>query len=243
MKAATQPGRSSGLGEKYIVIVRHGHSSWNEQSRIQGATDESQLTAKGRSQAIRVRESIAGINFDSCFASPHTRARQTVDIIWTGRTAPLCYLDNLREADLGWFQGKTNETVAREFPDIYRCWREEPEKFCIDGRHPVLDAFKQAQGAWKELLAAPGSRHLIITHKSILRSLLCTALGLPPSQFRSMDISNGGICMVRIKSNRRCMLSALNLTSHLDYDVAYTLPEKAENDTLFDMAAEKASVE
>jgi broad specificity phosphatase PhoE len=26
--------------------------------------------------------------------------------------------------------------------------------------------------------------HLIVTHKSILRAMICTALGLPPAQFR-----------------------------------------------------------
>jgi broad specificity phosphatase PhoE len=48
-----------------------------------------------------------------------------------------------------------------------------------------------------DLLSAPGGNHLVITHKSLLRALLCTALGLPPRQFRAIDISNGAVCMVR----------------------------------------------
>lgn len=27
-------------------------------------------------------------------------------------------------------------------------WREEPERFVLDGRHPVLDAFRQSRRAW-----------------------------------------------------------------------------------------------
>jgi serine/threonine-protein phosphatase PGAM5 len=47
------------------------------------------------------------------------------------------------------------------------------------------------------MLSFAGSCHLVITHKSLLRSMLCTALGLPPRQFRAIDISNGAVCMVR----------------------------------------------
>jgi broad specificity phosphatase PhoE len=47
------------------------------------------------------------------------------------------------------------------------------------------------------MLAAPGTLHLVVTHKSLLRAMLCTSLGLPPRQFRAIDISNAAVCMVR----------------------------------------------
>jgi serine/threonine-protein phosphatase PGAM5 len=47
------------------------------------------------------------------------------------------------------------------------------------------------------MLSYPGSTHLVVTHKSLLRSMLCTALGLPPRQFRAIDLANGAVCMVR----------------------------------------------
>eukprot|EP00775_Hariotina_reticulata_P011973 gene11974-12116_t len=167
------------------------------------------------------------------------------------------YLPNLAEVDLGWFQGLRNEDIAREHPELYRVWREEPERFVLDGRHPVLDAFRQSRRAWhgraagadpvsldplaaagsssntSDMLSAPGSRHLVITHKSLLRALLCTALGLPPRQFRAIDIANGAICMVRCNTNGDMRFSTLNLTSHLLYDnVRYQMPAVDKNDKL-----------
>jgi hypothetical protein len=38
--------------------------------------------------------------------------------------------------------------IARDHPELYRVWREEPERFCLDGRYPVLDAFRQSRRAW-----------------------------------------------------------------------------------------------
>lgn len=48
-----------------------------------------------------------------------------------------------------------------------------------------------------DMLSYPGSTHLVVTHKSLLRAMLCAALGLPPRQFRAIDLSNGAVCMVR----------------------------------------------
>jgi broad specificity phosphatase PhoE len=143
------------------------------------------------------------------------------------------YLPSLAEVDLGWFQGLRNADIARDHPDLYRVWREEPERFCLGGRYPVLDAFRQARRAWTDMLSYPGSTHLVVTHKSLLRAMLCTALGLPPRQFRAIDLSNGAVCMVRCNARGDLMLSALNLTSHLEYDnVRYGLPGSNSNDKL-----------
>ena len=48
-----------------------------------------------------------------------------------------------------------------------------------------------------EILEAPGSSHLVITHKSMARAFLCTALALPPTSFRSLDMNNGGVSIFR----------------------------------------------
>ena len=80
---------------------------------LQGNTDESELTALGRAQAVRAGVALSDISFDSCFSSPHTRARQTTDIVWqqwrdSAAVAEPIYLPSLAEVDLGWFQGLRN---------------------------------------------------------------------------------------------------------------------------------------
>ena len=48
-----------------------------------------------------------------------------------------------------------------------------------------------------EILEAEGTHHLVVTHKSILRALLCVALNLPSTSFRAFDIHNAGVCTFR----------------------------------------------
>lgn len=40
------------LGDKQIVFVRHGSTTWNAEKRIQGSSDESHLTEYGREQVF-----------------------------------------------------------------------------------------------------------------------------------------------------------------------------------------------
>ena len=47
------------------------------------------------------------------------------------------------------------------------------------------------------MLQAEGSLHLVVTHKSIARALLCVALGILPEGFRAIDVHNGGVCIFR----------------------------------------------
>lgn len=68
--------------------------------------------------------------------------------------------------------------------------------FMLKFQPQLLEAFEIL--FWSaEILLAEGSSHLVVSHKSILRALLCVALGLPEISFRAVDIHNGGICVFR----------------------------------------------
>lgn len=54
---------------KVFVFLRHGHSTWNEQHRIQGNTNESALTPLGQEQALRARAALSDIAFDRWVAA------------------------------------------------------------------------------------------------------------------------------------------------------------------------------
>ncbi|DBA80959.1 TPA: hypothetical protein ACH3X2_007175 [Trebouxia sp. C0005] len=204
--------------EKTIVIVRHGLTTWNEQSRIQGTADDPDITPYGEEQAVRVRNALSRMHIDSLFSSPLKRARTTSEIIWQGREGSCIYTESLKEAPLGWLEGMTNADAAKKDPEQFEIWRKDPAKFSFDGRYPLLEVYDKAKEAWKEILEAPGSSHLVITHKSMARAFLCTALALPPTSFRSLDMNNGGVSIFRVNKRGEPMLTNMNLTAHEHYD-------------------------
>ncbi|GBG65643.1 hypothetical protein CBR_g51943 [Chara braunii] len=221
-KGATAPLVLRSLpSTKTIVLVRHGLSSWNEESRVQGSSDQSVLSEKGRMQASRCREALRYIPFDMCFASPISRARTSAEIIWEGRKEPLIFLDSLKEANLLFLEGMRNADALEQYPDLYKAWREDPAEFHVNGVYPVVNLWERARQAWEELLSTPGEKVLVVTHKSIMRSLLCTALGLGPDKFRCVDVNNGGVSIFCVNPRGEPMLQNSNLTAHLYVDNVY----------------------
>ncbi|KAK9714684.1 hypothetical protein RND81_06G112000 [Saponaria officinalis] len=206
---------------KKITIVRHGLSSWNAESRVQGSSDLSVLTDTGAKQAERCRNALADIHFDRCFSSPITRAKSTAEIIWQGRKEPLVFLDSLKEAHLFFLEGMKNEDAKKIYPKEYTTWREDPVNFHVNGVYPIKKLWDTATDAWREILSTPGESILVVTHKSMLRALVCTSLGLGPERFRAFDVDNGGMCVFNFNKRGEAMLHSLNMTSHMYGDHTY----------------------
>ncbi|KAA8515258.1 hypothetical protein F0562_018512 [Nyssa sinensis] len=206
---------------KKVTLVRHGLSSWNKERRIQGSSNLSILTETGVTQAERCRKALADIYFDQCFSSPISRAKSTAEVIWQGREEPLVFLDSLEEAHLYFLEGMKNVDARQRYPKEYRTWREDPCNFSVNGVYPIRKLWEVASEAWKEILFTPGENFLVVTHKSMLRALICTALGLGPERFRAIDVNNGGISVFNFNRQGEAMLQSLNMTAHMYSDHAY----------------------
>ncbi|CAO2194372.1 unnamed protein product [Urochloa humidicola] len=206
---------------KKITLVRHGLSSWNAESRVQGSSNLSVLTETGAKQAEKCRDALANMKFDVCFSSPISRAKSTAEIIWQGKEEPLVFLDSLKEAHLFFLEGMSNADAKKQYPELYTKWREDPANFHVNGIYPIRELWGTARQAWEQILLTPGENLLVVTHKSILRALICTALGLPPERFRAIDVNNGGMCVFTVNKHGEAMLQALNMTAHMYSDHTY----------------------
>ncbi|MBA0724158.1 hypothetical protein Golax_020866, partial [Gossypium laxum] len=213
--------RESLSSPKKVILVRHGLSTWNEEGRVQGSSNLSVLTEAGVKQAERCRHALANMHFDQCFSSPISRAKTTAEVLWQGREEPLVFLDSLKEAHLFFLEGMKNVDAKVIYPKEYITWREDPANFYVNGVYPLRRLWATARDAWREILFTPGESFLVVTHKSIVRALICTALGLPPERFRSIDVNNGGISTFVFNKRGEAMLNSLNMTAHMYSDHVY----------------------
>ena len=185
-----------------VTLVRHGQSTWNAEGRMQGSSDVSVLTAKGEAQAREAAGLLSGVDFDALFRSPLQRASVTADVVWGTRTGPVRDLWALREIDLYCFQGMLKDEGLAQYPDAYAAWKRDPAGCALpDERgelhYPVRELWDRGHVAWREVLAgAPqgptGVHILVVAHNAILQAMLCAALGLPPTAFRTFKLSNAG---------------------------------------------------
>eukprot|EP00741_Cyanophora_paradoxa_P007202 tig00001085_g6968.t1 len=238
--------------EKVVYLVRHGQSSWNKLNKIQGRSDHSVLTDKGRLQAMLVGEAIREIDFDVVFCSPLQRARQTAEAalarhtLWAseekaarsrhalatsnlGEGPFLCgafamqLSGELREIDLREWEGLTKEEVKQRSPELYGQWSRDPVALSLGGRRPVVDMWHQALRAWNQILATDARTVLVVAHNAVNKAMVSTALGVGPNGYRQLLQGNGGISVVRFGATGLVEVETVNQTHHMKA----SLPEEA----------------
>ena len=190
-----------------ITFVRHGQSTWNAEGRIQGSSDASTLTEKGREQAESTRALLALDEFDACLRSPLKRASETAEIVWgnrkrsgeDGASDPFVDVVDLREIDLYAFEGLLKEEGVEKFGEEYMNWKKRPGDFEIDGHYPVRELWDRATSVWENVLTRQShKRLLVVAHNAVNQALLGSALGLGPHYFRRLLQSNCAVSKVII---------------------------------------------
>ncbi len=82
--SVTSPGDRS----VELYLVRHGETTWNASRRYQGQS-ESDLSPRGRDQAVAVGRRLAALEFSGAYASDLRRTVATAEIILADRAVPL----------------------------------------------------------------------------------------------------------------------------------------------------------
>ncbi len=211
-----------------VIIVRHGQSTYNTEKRIQGRTDFSTLTEKGRNDAAKVGQALYSIPFNRAYCSPLQRAKQTAEIICSQLAINALPepSSSLLEVDLPLWERMLSAEVKQKFAEDYRIWQEKPDKFYMlvtDGegtrKHfPVLSLYAQAREFWQEILPRHrGETILIVGHNGINRALISTALGIAPSCYQSVQQSNCGVSVLNFSGGwgEPVQLESLNQTQHM----------------------------
>jgi probable phosphoglycerate mutase len=220
-----------------VIIVRHGQSTYNTERRIQGRSDTSQLTQKGRDDASKVGKALSNIKFNAIYSSPLQRASLTAEIICrdSGQSTAPQTSNNLVEVDLPNWVGMTTTEVKEKFPSDYETWHSHPDKFMMSiptssGNReffPVLSLYEQAKQCWEEILGRhKGETILIVGHNGINRALISTALGIPAARYHSLQQSNCGISILNFSGGlgENVQLESMNQTQHMGETIPSARP-------------------
>ncbi|MCS7031011.1 MAG: histidine phosphatase family protein [Gloeomargarita sp. SKYG116] len=196
-----------------LLLTRHGESTYNAQSLIQGRSDAALLTERGRAMAIQTGQMLQGVPIDHLYVSPLRRALETAQLLNLAGV-PITPTPDLLEIDLAAWEGLPHETVRTQFPEDYRRWRTAPAEFVMDGRYPLLELLTQAERLTHRLVTQHrGQTVLGVGHATINRMWLVHLLGLQPADYFRLQQSNCGVSIVNLQGEQ-AQLEALNLVFH-----------------------------
>lgn len=176
-----------------IILIRHGETAWNADTRIQGQLDIG-LNGRGLQQAERTGAALADEVIDAVVSSDLSRARQTAEPIAARHRLPMALHTGLRERGFGAFEGLTWAEIDTRWPDQALAWRRRVPDFAPEGGESLI-TFRQRVVAAADALARQhlGRQVVWVAHGGVLDVLYREATRLPLDAPRTWALDNAQI--------------------------------------------------
>jgi broad specificity phosphatase PhoE len=197
-----------------IILVRHGETDWNREQVFRGRNDVP-LNAVGLAQARAVRDSLKHVDISVLYASPLSRALRTASTIGEKRDLSVNVEEGIVDIDFGTWQGLSHQLVKEEFKNLYEIWMNKPHSVRFPEGESLDDVQKRSMQALEKIVKNnPGETVALVSHRVVLKVLLCTILGLELSHFWYIRQDTCAINRCEYKDGNY-FLTLLNDTCHL----------------------------
>ena len=204
-----------------ILLLRHGETDWNRQSRFQGQIDVP-LNATGRRQAQQAAAFLRHSPIRWAYASPMARPRDTAELVLTHHDGvPLVDCEGLLEIGHGLWEGKLEQEIQSQWPQLLAMWKTAPHRVAMPGPGgETIQQVSQRAVAAVERIAhklEEGDTALVVAHDAVNKAILCHLLGLSPAHIWCVKQGNGGVSILDYPENGAgpAVVYSLNLTGHL----------------------------
>lgn len=170
-----------------VYIARHGETTWNAVGRYQGRL-ETPLSPLGQAQAQALAGALADKRIRRIVSSPLSRCMQTALPLSIETGIPIEADPLLLEIAHGTWEGRYRTEIAATEPELYRTWREHPERVKFDGGESLADVLHR----WKTFVERfhPQENTLLVTHDVVVRVALLERAGRPVSEIRHVNALN-----------------------------------------------------
>jgi probable phosphoglycerate mutase len=182
--------------EKKILLLRHGESlRKTDEKRFVGQTDLP-LSRMGRRQAQCWREWLADVPIAHIISSDLSRCVETAHILATNRPLIVESLADLREIDLGGWDGITFRRVREHWPDAFRQRGTEMARFRPPGGESFLDLQQRVVPIFEQAVDQAGGNLLVVAHAGVNRMILCHLLGMPAQHLFRIAQDDGAMNLI-----------------------------------------------
>ena len=176
-----------------ILAIRHGETSWNVQSRVQGQLDI-ELNDTGRWQAERLAAALADEPLAAIYASDLQRALDTARALATRRGLPLQAERGLRERGFGEFEGLTFRDIKIRWPEQAGRWRQRDPEFGPQGGETLADFYARCIDTVTRLAVVhPGQVIALVAHGGVLDCMYRAAARVELRAPRTWQLGNASI--------------------------------------------------
>lgn len=192
-----------------IYIIRHGESHQNAEDLLSGSSDV-KLSAAGKRQCLALRDFFNNIPVESVFSSRLSRAKESARLIFPNHDAIV--LQFMREINYGTYEGYRRDLYKNNEDEIIRQWTEAPSGLVFPEGDSIQEHAKNTLIGFKELAIAHKGRTIAcVSHRTTIRLLVSSILGLDLNYFRRVPCSNCGITVVNMDEWNELSVESINI--------------------------------
>ena len=205
-----------------LLLVRHGETNWNKESRFQGIRDIP-LNDNGRSQGQKVSTFLQDIPIDFAVSSSMLRPKETAEIILEQHPGvELETISELIEICHGLWEGMLESEIEAEYAELLQQWKVKPETVQMPEGENLQQVWDRGVAAWNKIVEKYSNTEipqtgLVVAHDAINKVILCYLLGLKPDNFWNIKQGNCAVSVIDYPQGAagKPVLQAINITTHL----------------------------
>lgn len=181
-----------------LYLIRHGESDANVKGVLAGRTPGVGLTARGRDQALALRELLHDTRIDRVVSSPLERCRQTSDGVFPGVTPEI--VEDLNEVDYGHWTDRALGELSKE--PAWETVQRHPSAMVFPGGEGLADMAHRAVAAVRRLDSEVGaeandsSAWAAVTHGDVIKAILADALGMHLDSFQRLAVAPASLNVI-----------------------------------------------
>ena len=170
-----------------FIIVRHGQSKANETGYLYGSF-ETPLSDLGRRQADAVCRHILGAyKVDAVYSSPLSRAYDTVKGVAEALDLPIIVENDLREVNVGKWEGLPYSIIKRDYEEWYRAWATDTGVTTPPDGESMAQVQERIIPKLKEIAEKEDGKTVVIgIHAAAIRAIQCHVQKLPLTHMKHL---------------------------------------------------------
>jgi len=196
-----------------LILARHGETAWNVEKVFRGRADVD-LNRVGLKQAELLGKYLSNWELEAIYSSPLRRALDTANMVARYQKVAVRVAEGLTDFDYGEWQSVPEQEVKKLYPALLNEWHSNPHKVRTPGGESLEDVRRRVVELINDILHRHRGNVLLVSHRVVIKVLICYLLGLDNSHFWNISQDVAGITIFNY-ADGRFVLTKHNKTSHL----------------------------
>ncbi|QEM69228.1 alpha-ribazole phosphatase [Geobacter sp. FeAm09] len=193
-----------------IYLIRHGQVAGHDQPRYNGQTDVG-LTDVGLEQYHVLKERLAGKPLSACYTSDLSRCAIGADIICGQFGIEPVKRPELRELNIGVWEGLTWKEIAQRWPMEWQARLNDLVNYRVPRGENLLDVEARVMPVIGEIVERhKGQEVLVVGHGGVNRIVLLSAIGAPLAGMFNVEQNYGCLNIIDYYMDGRATVKLLN---------------------------------